>query len=117
MPQMLAVDRGPQVVVNGERQLSPSEARLEELRKNLDTLRLKYTDQHPDVIATRQAIAQVQAELKQGSGGGSGDGGNAARRKSPIPSMTSSRSNWSTPRVLSPQRSAGSKRPKPSGPG
>ncbi len=79
VPQMLAVDRGPQVVVNGERRLSPSEARLEELRKNLDTLRLKYTDQHPDVIATRQAIAQVQAELKHGTGGGSGDGGNGGK--------------------------------------
>jgi polysaccharide chain length determinant protein (PEP-CTERM system associated) len=75
VPPMLAVDRGPQVVVTGDRPLSPSEARLEELRKNLDTLRLKYTDQHPDVIATRQAIAQVQAELKHGTGGGSGEGG------------------------------------------
>ncbi len=81
VPPMLAVDRGPQVVVNGERRLSPDEARLQDLRKNLDTLRLKYTDQHPDVIATREAITQVQAELKgssgSGSGGGAGGGGKA----------------------------------------
>jgi polysaccharide chain length determinant protein (PEP-CTERM system associated) len=52
---------GPQVVVNGTR-LSPDDERLLELRRNLDTLRLKYTEDHPDVKAARQAIAQLQAE-------------------------------------------------------
>jgi polysaccharide chain length determinant protein (PEP-CTERM system associated) len=72
VPPMLSVDRAPQVVVTGGAALSPDAARLADLRKNLDALRLKYTDQHPDVIATRAAIAEVQAEMKSGSGSGSG---------------------------------------------
>lgn len=73
VPPMLTVDRAPQVVVNGR--LSPDETRLEQLKSNLDTLRLKYTDQHPDVIAARQEIAQLEAEMKHpGSGPGVGAG-------------------------------------------
>ncbi|HEY1298883.1 MAG TPA: XrtA system polysaccharide chain length determinant [Stellaceae bacterium] len=75
IPPMLSVDRAPQVVVNNGREMSPDEARLAELRKNLDSLRLKYTDQHPDVIATRQAIAQVQAEMKAPSHAAGARGG------------------------------------------
>ena len=77
VPPMLSVDRGPQVVVTGGRTLSPDETRLEQLRSNLDTLRLKYTDQHPDVIAVRQEIQQLEGEVKHsgpGSGAGSGPG-------------------------------------------
>jgi polysaccharide chain length determinant protein (PEP-CTERM system associated) len=73
VPAMLAVDRGPQVIVNGR--LSPDETRLADLQKSLDGLRLKYTDQHPDVIATREAITQVKSEMKRGSGSGGGSGG------------------------------------------
>jgi polysaccharide chain length determinant protein (PEP-CTERM system associated) len=75
VPAMLSVDRAPQVIVTGGRAASPDEARLEEMRKNLDALRLKYTDQYPDVIASRQAITQIQAEMKHsGAGGGTGGG-------------------------------------------
>jgi polysaccharide chain length determinant protein (PEP-CTERM system associated) len=75
VPPMLSVDRAPQVIVTGGRAVNPDAARLDELRRNLDTLRLKYTDQHPDVIATRQEIAQVQSEMKRtGPGGGAGGG-------------------------------------------
>ena len=74
IPPMLTVDCGPQVVVTGGRQ-SPDEARLEQLRGQLDTLRLKYTDQHPDVIATRKEIAELEGEVKHsGSGGVAGPG-------------------------------------------
>jgi polysaccharide chain length determinant protein (PEP-CTERM system associated) len=75
IPPKISVEQAPQVVVNGVRQLSPDEARLADLQKNLDTLRLKYTDQHPDVIATREAIAQVRADMKKPAGGGSGPKG------------------------------------------
>ncbi len=64
VPPMLSVDRAPQVVVNGGRMLSPDEQRLEQMRNNLDTLRLKYTDQHPDVVAAREEIKQLEAEVK-----------------------------------------------------
>jgi polysaccharide chain length determinant protein (PEP-CTERM system associated) len=71
VPAMLTVDRAPQVVVTGH--LSPDETRLQQLKSNLDTLRLKYTDQHPDVIAARKEIAQLEAEMKH-SGGAAGVG-------------------------------------------
>jgi polysaccharide chain length determinant protein (PEP-CTERM system associated) len=40
------------------------DARLDELKKTLDTLLLKYTDQHPDVLSTRRLIAQLEEERK-----------------------------------------------------
>lgn len=62
VPATLSVDRAPQVIVNGAR-LGPLDERLLELRRNLDSLRLRYTEDHPDVKAARQAIAQLQAEV------------------------------------------------------
>jgi polysaccharide chain length determinant protein (PEP-CTERM system associated) len=64
VPPILDVDRPPQVVIAGAA-VNSDQARLEELRRNLDTLRLKYTDQYPDVIATRQEIAQLESEMKR----------------------------------------------------
>lgn len=77
IPSMLTVDRAPQVVVTGGR-LSPDAERLQQLRTQLDSLRLKYTDQHPDVIATRAAIAETEAEIKHpaSGSGAAGDGSN-----------------------------------------
>jgi polysaccharide chain length determinant protein (PEP-CTERM system associated) len=49
------------------------DARLNSLRKDLDDLRRKYTDQHPDVMATRRLIEQLQEQKKEEV---------AARRKS-----------------------------------
>jgi polysaccharide chain length determinant protein (PEP-CTERM system associated) len=81
IPPMLTVERSPQVIVADGRSLSPDAARLAQLRGQLDTLRLKYTDQHPDVIATRQAIAELEAEVKRS---GSGTGGVGAPGKAQI---------------------------------
>jgi polysaccharide chain length determinant protein (PEP-CTERM system associated) len=61
VPPMLSVDRAPQVVIEGGR-LGPLDERLQELRRNLDSLRLKYTEDHPDVKAAREAVAQLEAE-------------------------------------------------------
>jgi polysaccharide chain length determinant protein (PEP-CTERM system associated) len=63
------MDHGPQVIIGGR--LGPLEERLQELRRNLDGLLLKFTENHPDVRSTRQAIAQLQSELGK-SGGGTG---------------------------------------------
>jgi polysaccharide chain length determinant protein (PEP-CTERM system associated) len=67
VPAMLSVDRAPQVVVNAGR-LAPLDERLQELRHKLDDLRLKYTEDHPDVKAARNEIAQLQAEGASSSG-------------------------------------------------
>ena len=75
VPTTLSVDHGPQIIVNGGH-LSPVEERLQELRRNLDGLLLKYTEEHPDVKAARKAIAQLQVEATKASAGGTGQPGN-----------------------------------------
>ncbi len=74
VPAMLSVEHAPQVIVAGGRMLSPDEQRLEQMRSNLDTLRLKYTDQHPDVIAARAEITEFEQEMKRGGGGAASSG-------------------------------------------
>ncbi|WP_229515634.1 XrtA system polysaccharide chain length determinant [Massilia sp. CFBP 13647] len=41
------------------------EGRLAAAQKSLDTLRLQYTEEHPDIIATRRLIEQLQARKKE----------------------------------------------------
>ena len=79
VPTTLTVDQGRQVIVTGGR-LTPIEERLLELRRNLDGLLLKYTEEHPDVKAARQAVAQLQAEATKSSAEGAGKAGNAANK-------------------------------------
>lgn len=51
----LVTEEGGSSVANPE-----IDARIETLNKNLDALRLNYTELHPDVIATRRLIARLQ---------------------------------------------------------
>jgi polysaccharide chain length determinant protein (PEP-CTERM system associated) len=78
VPPTISVDRAPQVVVNGGR-LAPVDERLQELRRNLDGLLLKYTDSHPDVKAARKAIAQLEAEKAKSSDGAGKSGGGTTK--------------------------------------
>jgi polysaccharide chain length determinant protein (PEP-CTERM system associated) len=80
VPAMLTVDHAPQVIVTGQRPLSAVEERLLEVRRNLDGLLLKYTENHPDVRAARQAIAQLQAEAGKSSGGSGAQAFNSATK-------------------------------------
>jgi len=41
------------------------EARIATAQKNLDNLRLQYTEQHPDIIATKRLVEQLQAQKKE----------------------------------------------------
>ncbi len=74
VPAMLSVERAPQIIVTGGR-LSPIDERLQDLRRNLDTMLLKYTEDHPDVKAARKQIAQLEAEAAKASGGAGKSGG------------------------------------------
>jgi polysaccharide chain length determinant protein (PEP-CTERM system associated) len=74
VPPTLTIDRGPQVIVTGGR-LSPTDERLLELRRNLDGMLLKYTEDHPDVKAARKQIAQLESEGAKAAGGAGKSGG------------------------------------------
>jgi polysaccharide chain length determinant protein (PEP-CTERM system associated) len=54
------------------------EARIAAAQKNLDNLRLQYTEEHPDIIATRRLIGQLQAQKKEEMKKGRPDPGLAA---------------------------------------
>ena len=83
--QFLSVDSAPQVVVeNGEKKLPPALAsintRIEDQQKNLDALKVRYTDKHPDVIAAKEQLEDLkrqysEAETKLAGKGDKGDSG------------------------------------------
>ena len=54
------VDEPPPAPANPE-----IDARIRDLTKNLDALRLRYTEQHPDVITTKRIIEQLEAQKKE----------------------------------------------------
>jgi polysaccharide chain length determinant protein (PEP-CTERM system associated) len=55
------------------------EARIQSLRRNLDELRRRYTDEHPDVQAVRRMIAELEEErdLQPTIAGGASMGGDS----------------------------------------
>jgi polysaccharide chain length determinant protein (PEP-CTERM system associated) len=55
-----------------------TESRLAAAQKNLDTLRLQYTEEHPDIIATKRLVEQLQARKKEEMKKGRPDPGIAA---------------------------------------
>jgi polysaccharide chain length determinant protein (PEP-CTERM system associated) len=55
----------PDVGDSGVREPVPEiDTRIEALKRDLDTLLRKYTEQHPDVIATERLIAQLEDQRK-----------------------------------------------------
>jgi polysaccharide chain length determinant protein (PEP-CTERM system associated) len=63
VPQFLTVDNAPQVIVNDSR---GDTARIADLQRTLDNLRLLYTDQHPDVIAAERQL-DLMRDAKSGA--------------------------------------------------
>ena len=56
----------PEAISQGNSQpLSETDARLEAQRRQLDDLQRRFTDDHPDVIATKRAIARLVEQKKQ----------------------------------------------------
>jgi len=46
-------------------EVSDLDARISALNKNLDSLRMQYTDQHPDVAAVMRLVAQLEEKRQQ----------------------------------------------------
>jgi len=62
VPKLLTVDAaGPQVIVSG----TPlgTRAQLEAAQAKLDELKMRFTDQYPDVIAMQRQIAELRSRL------------------------------------------------------
>jgi polysaccharide chain length determinant protein (PEP-CTERM system associated) len=65
VPPVLTFEKAPQVIVTGQGHPTTIKGRLQEARNQLDILRLKYTDDFPDVILTKAEVKQLEAELEK----------------------------------------------------
>lgn len=83
VPQYLEVDSPSQVIISGNGSVSGSLAtsargRVQQLEAELAQLEARFTDQHPDVVATKRALdlarQRVETEDKQPSSQSSGSG-------------------------------------------
>ncbi len=75
VPQLLAVTGAPSVSNSGQIVVASSETRLAQAKRNVADLQLTYTDKHPDLIAAKRSVAELQAEVnaeKKGNGTGEG---------------------------------------------
>jgi polysaccharide chain length determinant protein (PEP-CTERM system associated) len=72
--QQLAMERGQGANIATQSLLQEStinvstpelDARIGELRKNLDALRQRFTDQHPDVVTTQRLIKDLEEQKKR----------------------------------------------------
>lgn len=62
VPEFQMTTDGTRVV--GGRETTEVERRLEATRKRLDDLLVRYTDEHPEVIHTKQSIQEMEAERR-----------------------------------------------------
>jgi polysaccharide chain length determinant protein (PEP-CTERM system associated) len=74
LPRYVETDGAMQVIVGGE---DPGQKRITEMQHNLDQLRLRFTDQHPDVIAATKALDEMRRQANQSPA--TGEGGVTAR--------------------------------------
>ena len=50
---------------NGSKRNPELDERIQSLEKNLDAYRLKYTEQHPDIVATKRILVQLQEQKEK----------------------------------------------------
>lgn len=75
IPQLLTVTAPPAVSNSGQIVVASPETRLAQAKRNLADLRLSYTDSHPDVIAAKRSVADLQADVDaQRKTGGTNEG-------------------------------------------
>ena len=74
IPKVLSVDSGSPFILQAGSP-SPGQQRLSEAERNLDTLRLRFTEAHPDVIAARKLLDSLRAAGTGASASPSGGAG------------------------------------------
>ena len=67
IPQTVASDQLPSLADHGNGGSGSAMARLQQAEQNLIDLRSKYTENYPDIIATKQIIAQLEKEVSAAS--------------------------------------------------
>jgi polysaccharide chain length determinant protein (PEP-CTERM system associated) len=78
-----------QVVIQNNNQRNELDDRITEVEKNLDNLTLRYTEQHPDVVAARRVLAvlrqqrDAQQQQAQAPADGAAAGQQSQRRNEP----------------------------------
>jgi len=84
VPKFLNVDaNGPQVIIAGKA-TGPRE-RLQDARARLEDLRLRFTDQHPDVVALERQIAELEGRAaREAANPGEGGGGRKMQIANPV---------------------------------
>lgn len=68
IPEFLEVETPPQIVVAGGPEApakSPLLTRIENLERNLDGLRLRYTERHPDVVSTKRILGELRRQYQE----------------------------------------------------
>ena len=75
VPQLLSVASAPSVSNSGQIVVASPETRLSQAKRNLADLQLQYTDKHPDVIAAKHSVAELQSDVDAArKSGGSSEG-------------------------------------------
>ncbi len=83
--EFLTLETAPQVIV-GDHVVSTTLGRIQSLQRELDTLLLRYTEDHPDVKNTRKLIEQLAARYEaERDGDALGSDPNVSKSKIPNP--------------------------------
>jgi polysaccharide chain length determinant protein (PEP-CTERM system associated) len=71
VPPVISFDAAPQFVITpgGARMLPPAlqalQTRIDDTQKALDTMKLRFTEKHPDVIATKKQLEDLQHQYDE----------------------------------------------------
>ncbi len=82
VPATLSLDQAAQVIIHNGSSESPKQIQLDEAKRKLSDLQSRYTDDFPDVVATKRDIASLEASIKADT---SGTGASDDSRKSSVP--------------------------------
>lgn len=69
VPPVVQVDTTPSVYVAGQPHLPPAlasiQTRIDDQQKNLDMLRTRFTEKHPDVIIAKKQLAELKKQYEE----------------------------------------------------